>query len=90
MTKKDIIDKLATGAGIKKTQAEKVLEAFVEAVKGSLKAGDKVTMAGFGSFSVASRKARTGRNPRTGTEIKIKARKVPKFTPANSFKDMLG
>jgi DNA-binding protein HU-beta len=90
MTKKDIIDKLAEGAGIKKNQAEKVLEAFVNSLKGSLKAGQRVSVSGFGTFSVVARKARTGRNPRTGKEIKIKERRVPKFSPAASFKELLG
>jgi DNA-binding protein HU-beta len=89
MTKKDLVDRIAAGAGIKKNQAEKAIDSFVEAVKEAMKTGDKVTMAGFGTFSVAARKARTGRNPRTGKEIKIDARKVPKFAPASGFKDSL-
>ncbi len=71
MTKKDLVDKVAAGAAIKKTQAEKAIDSFVAAVKESLKSGDRVTVTGFGTFSVVERKARTGRNPRTGKEIKI-------------------
>jgi DNA-binding protein HU-beta len=90
MTKKDLVDKIAEGAGIRKNQAEKALDAFVNAVKDAMKGGEKVTMAGFGTFGVVARKARTGRNPRTGKEIKIKERKVPKFSAAAGFKDFLG
>jgi DNA-binding protein HU-beta len=89
MTKKDLVDKIAVGAGIKKTQAEKAIDALVAAVKDSLKKGDRVTVTGFGTFSVVQRKARTGRNPRTGKEIKIAAKKAPKFSPASSLKNSL-
>jgi DNA-binding protein HU-beta len=87
VNKKDLIEKIATKAGLKKTEAEKALEAFEEAVVGALKGGDKVTLVGFGTFSVYQRKARTGRNPQTGKEIKIPAKKTPKFTPGKLFKD---
>ncbi len=90
MTKKDLVDKVAAGAGIKKTQAEKAIDSFVTAIKDSLKTGDRVTVTGFGTFSVVQRKARTGRNPRTGKEIKIQAKKAPKFSPASAMKDFLG
>jgi len=89
MTKKDLVDKVAAGAAIKKTQAEKAIDVFVAAVKESLKKGDRVTVTGFGTFSVVERKARTGRNPRTGKEIKIQAKKAPKFSPASAMKDSL-
>ncbi len=89
MTKKDLVDKVAAGAGIKKTQAEKAIDSLVTAIKDSLKSGDRVTMTGFGTFSVVERKARTGRNPRTGKEIKIEAKKAPKFSPAGAMKDSL-
>ncbi|ADR18982.1 HU family DNA-binding protein [Calditerrivibrio nitroreducens] len=87
MNKKDLIEKIATKAGLKKVEAEKALEAFEEAVVEALKSGDKVTLVGFGTFSVYERKARTGRNPQTGKEIKIPAKKAPKFTPGKLFKD---
>jgi DNA-binding protein HU-beta len=89
MTKKDLVDKVAAGAGIKKTQAEKAIDSLIAAIKDSLKGGDRVTMTGFGTFSVVERKARTGRNPRTGKEIKIQAKKAPKFSPASAMKDSL-
>lgn len=87
VNKKDLIEKIATKAGLKKVEAEKALEAFEEAVVEALKSGDKVTLVGFGTFSVYERKARTGRNPQTGKEIKIPAKKAPKFTPGKLFKD---
>ncbi|MGC8768233.1 HU family DNA-binding protein [Calditerrivibrio sp.] len=87
MNKKDLIEKIAAKAGLKKVEAEKALEAFEEAVVEALKSGDKVTLVGFGTFSVYERKARTGRNPQTGKEIKIPAKKAPKFTPGKLFKD---
>jgi DNA-binding protein HU-beta len=89
MTKKDLVDRVAAEAGIKKHQAEKAIDALTEAVRDAMKAGDRVTVAGFGSFAVVDRKARTGRNPRTGKEIKIKARKAAKFSPAGALKDFL-
>lgn len=79
MNKADLIDKLSGDAGITKTQAGATLDSFVEAVTKTLKGGGKVTLVGFGTFSVSKRKARKGRNPQTGAEINIKARKVAKF-----------
>ena len=87
MTKAELIGKMATGAKISKAAAGKALDAFVSGVKASLKKEERVTLVGFGTFSVSKRKARKGRNPRTGKEIKIPARKVPKFTPGKAFKD---
>ncbi|MEO7311664.1 MAG: HU family DNA-binding protein [Bacteroidota bacterium] len=79
MNKSDLISKLADDAGITKTQANAALDSFVDAVAKSLKKGDKVTLVGFGTFSVSKRAARNGRNPQTGAVIKIKAKKVAKF-----------
>lgn len=87
MTKAELIGKMAAGAKISKAAAGKALDAFVDGVKASLKKEERVTLVGFGTFSVSKRKARKGRNPRTGKEIKIPARKVPKFTPGKAFKD---
>jgi nucleoid DNA-binding protein len=87
MTKAELIGKMAAGAKISKVAAGKALDAFVDGVKASLKKEERVTLVGFGTFSVSKRKARKGRNPRTGKEIKIPARKVPKFTPGKAFKD---
>jgi DNA-binding protein HU-beta len=87
MTKAELIGKMAAGAKISKAAAGKALDAFVDGVKASLKKEERVTLVGFGTFSVSKRKARKVRNPRTGKEIKIPARKVPKFTPGKAFKD---
>src|SRR5690606_4089366 len=79
MNKADLIAKLADDAGITKTQANAAIDSFTDAVTKSLKSGGKVTLVGFGTFSVGKRKARNGRNPKTKEIIKIKARKVAKF-----------
>ena len=79
MNKAELISKIADDAGITKTQANATLDSFVEAVTKTLKGGGKVTMVGFGTFSVSKRKARKGRNPQTGAEINIKARRVARF-----------
>lgn len=79
MNKAELITKIAEDAGITKTQANDTLDSFVEAVTKTLKGGGKVTLVGFGTFSVSKRAARNGRNPQTGAVIKIKAKKVAKF-----------
>lgn len=87
MNKKELIEKMAEKAGLKKTEAEKALKAFEESVVDALKKDDKVTLVGFGTFAVSERKARKGRNPQTGQEINIPAKKAPKFVPGKLFKD---
>jgi DNA-binding protein HU-beta len=87
MTKAELVDAVAKSASLTKASAEKAVGAFITTVSGALKKGDRVTLVGFGSFEVASRKARTGRNPQTGKEIKIAAAKVPKFRPGKALKD---
>jgi DNA-binding protein HU-beta len=89
MTKADLIEGMAADAKISKAAAGKALDSMIKHVTKTLKKGGKVTLVGFGSFSVSKRKARMGRNPQTGEAIKIKARKVPKFTPGKSLKDSL-
>jgi len=79
MNKAELIAHIADNAEITKTQANAALDAFIEAVTKALKKGDKVTLVGFGTFSVSKRAARMGRNPQTGAAIKIKAKKVAKF-----------
>ena len=76
MNKAELVAKLADDAGITKTQANAALDSLVEAVTKTLKGGGKVTLVGFGTFSVSKRAARTGRNPQTGAAIKIKAKKL--------------
>ena len=89
MTKAELIDKIASGAGLSKTDASKALDSALNAIKASLKKGQKVTLVGFGTFSVSKRKARKGRNPRTGQAINIPAGKAPKFTSGKAFKDAI-
>ncbi len=79
MNKAELIAKLSDDVGITKTQANAALDSFVEAVTKTLKGGGKVTLVGFGTFTVSKRKARKGRNPQTGAEINIKARRVARF-----------
>ncbi len=86
MTKTDLIRRVAEEAKISKASAEKAVKAFTDYVTKALKKGDKLTLPGFGTFSVAKRKARAGRNPQTGKEIKIPARKVPKFKAGSLLK----
>ncbi len=86
MTKADLIAAVAKEAKIPKVAAEKALNAFTGSVIKALKKGEKLTLTGFGTFSVARRRARTGRNPQTGREIKIPAAKVAKFKAGKELK----
>ena len=79
MNKAELVSKISDDSGISKTQANAALNSFIETVTKALKSGDKVTLVGFGTFSVSKRNARTGRNPQTGATIKIKAKKVARF-----------
>jgi DNA-binding protein HU-beta len=87
VNKIEIIDHIAKSADISKAAAGRALEATVSAIKTSLKKGGMVTLVGFGTFYVGKRAARSGRNPQTGAEIKIKAAKVPKFRAGKALKD---
>ncbi|GAB4303438.1 MAG: HU family DNA-binding protein [Desulfuromonadia bacterium] len=87
MTKAELVDAVAKSAGITKVAAEKAIGAFVDAVTGALAKGNRVTLVGFGTFEVTTRKARTGRNPQTGKEITIPAAKLPKFRAGKTLKD---
>ena len=89
MNKAELIDAIAGGADLTKADAKKALDAFINATSGALKKGDRVALVGFGSFSVASRSARTGRNPQTGKEIKIAAKKVVKFKAGSELSDIV-
>ncbi len=88
MVKKDLIDEVAKFVCTKK-EAEDAVNTVIDSIKKSLKKGDKVSIVGFGTFSVTKRAARTGRNPQTGEVLKIKAKKVPKFSPGKEFKDVV-
>jgi DNA-binding protein HU-beta len=85
MNKSDLINEMANALESKKV-AEATLDSLLDAITQGLKKNGKVTLTGFGTFKVSKRKARTGRNPRTGEAIKIKARKVPQFTPVKNLK----
>jgi len=86
MNKQELIAKVAKDADLSKSVAEKAVNTLIETIKASLKKGNKVILLGFGTFSVSKRKARKGRNPRTGEAIKIPARKVPRFTAGKRSK----
>jgi DNA-binding protein HU-beta len=89
MTKADLVANVASEAGIKKSVAEEVLNSLIENIERALKNGDKITLTGFGTFQCSRRAPRTGRNPRTGKEIKIPSCNVPKFKPGNKLREAL-
>ena len=89
MNKSELVDAVAKSADISKAAAERALNGAVAAIKSALKKGQTVTLVGFGSFYVGKRAARTGRNPRTGDPIKIKAARVPKFRAGKDLKTAL-
>ena len=90
MNKGHLIDRISSAAHCNKTQAAVAIETMVDAVTGALKKGERVTIVGFGTFNVSQRKARNGRNPQTGSLIKIAARRVAKFTPGIELKKAVG
>jgi len=87
MNKAQLIDAIAEKAGLTKADAKKALDAFVESTTDALKNGDRVALIGFGSFSVSTRSARTGRNPQSGAPIEIPEKKVVKFKPGAELSD---
>ena len=87
MTKEELVAKTAKDASITKTQAASALKSILSSIQRALAKGDKVSLVGFGTFSVAKRAARNGRNPATGKAIKIPATKVPKFKAGKKLKD---
>jgi DNA-binding protein HU-beta len=87
MNKKELIDAVSKGSGLNKKQSGAALDELVGAVVKAVGSGEDVTLIGFGTFKSVSRKARKGRNPQTGKEIKIPAKKQPKFVPGKGFKD---
>ena len=89
MNKSELVEHIASSADLSKAAAARALEATIQAISTTLKKGGTVSLVGFGSFSVAKRAARTGRNPRTGAAIKIKAAKIPKFRPGKALKDAI-
>ena len=89
MNKTELIAAMADQAGLSKKDAEKALKAFTDIVADELKKGEKIQLVGFGTFEVAERAARDGRNPLTGKAMKIAASKAPKFKAGKALKDML-
>ncbi len=87
MNKAQLIDAIAEDAGLSKADSRKALDAFLKNTTEALKSGDRVALVGFGSFSVTKREARTGRNPQTGKEIQIPAKKVVKFKAGSELSD---
>jgi DNA-binding protein HU-beta len=89
MNKAQLIEVVAKAANVTKVDAENVVNSALDSIKKSVKKGEDVTLIGFGTFTKSKRKARTGRNPQTGKEIKIPAMTVPKFRPGREFKDAI-
>ncbi len=87
MTKRELITEIAKETSLPKIQIDKVITSLLSNIEGALKKGDKVSFIGFGTFMVAERAARTGRNPRTGKPLDIKATRIPKFRPGRTLKD---
>ncbi len=89
MTKAELVAKIAGGAGVTKAQAGKAVDGFFSAVSGALGTGDKITLVGFGTFSVGERTQREGRNPRTGERIVIPASKTVKFKAGRTLSEKI-
>ena len=90
MNKTELVERICADADLNKTQSKKAIAAMMRCVTNALKRGDHVTLSGFGVFSVYERKARNGRNPQTGSVIKIKGRRVAKFAPGVDLKKAVG
>jgi DNA-binding protein HU-beta len=89
MNKTDLVNAVAQDADLAKSQAQRAVDALLSNIEVSLRSGDKVTLVGFGTFSVSTREARTGRNPRTGQPIKIQAKKVAKFAAGKALRQAI-
>ena len=89
MNKGDLIERVRSTGDLTRGQAESVVDAVLDSVKGAVRSGERVSLAGFGSFNPSSRAARTGRNPQTGQPVKIAAAKSVRFAPASAFKHAL-
>jgi len=87
MNKGELVESMANAAGISKAAAERALTGLLDSISGALSKGDKVTLVGFGTFSVSKRSARQGRNPQTGAAINIPARTVARFKPGSKLAD---
>ncbi len=89
MNKSELISAISTASGLSKTDSEKALNATTEAIKNALTQGESIQLIGFGTFSISERAARTGRNPQTGKEIQIAAKKVAKFKPGKGLDEAI-
>jgi DNA-binding protein HU-beta len=89
MTKVELIDKVAEGLGLPKREIEKMLEKLISTIQNALKAGQKVSVAGLGTFVVKEKKARVARNPKTGESVNVPAKKAPKFRPGKELKEIV-
>ena len=87
MNKSELVDAIASNSGLTKADSKRALEGFISATETALKKGDKISLVGFGSFSISNRAARTGRNPQTGATIQIKAKNVVKFKAGSDLSD---
>ncbi|MBD3767567.1 MAG: HU family DNA-binding protein [Gammaproteobacteria bacterium] len=87
MNKTELVAAIANNSGLTKVQAQKALDAAIDAISGAMAKGDSVTLIGFGTFKVSERAERMGRNPQTGKEMKIAASKLPRFVPGKGLKD---
>ena len=89
MNKGDLVEAVASDAGISKAEAQAAVDSVIDNVTATLRKGGKVTLVGFGTFATSERSAREGRNPQTGKPIKIPAKKVAKFSPGKALKDAI-
>jgi len=89
MTKVELIDKVAEGLGLPKREIEKMLEKLISTIQNALKAGQKVSVAGLGTFVVKEKKARVARNPKTGESVQVPAKRAPKFRPGKELKEIV-
>lgn len=89
MNKAELIKHLAESTDVTKAQAESVLNALVTTIKDTVRAGNEIAITDLGKFSSTQRAARTGRNPKTGEDVQIAAKRAPKFSPAKAFKELL-
>ena len=87
MNKTELIEKVAKSSKLSKKDVHAVVDGFLKSIEASMKKGEKVTIVGFGTFGTVSRKARTGRHPKTGKEIKIAAKTAPKFSPGKALRE---
>ena len=89
MNKNELLEKVSSASGLSKKQSEAAINAFLDTLTDVLKAGDKISLKGFGTFEVRTREARTGRNPRTGETMEIAASKVPSFKASTALKNVV-